>query len=232
MRIIHKLDDFLFTIFPNIKEQNQTSLIAELENYYSYGAFRPNIKIEDGWVVIDIDTERILSQETDYQRVVSLCEKGKYLDAKPILQKLIEKNPTNSEFYRIRGQILSDEGDQDGAINCLIDSLRWDSKNVWALIMMGNIFAKFKDDLPTAFKYYDQALIAKPNDNIAINNIGANLLQRGKIPEAKKYFLDALKINDKYANTHFALGMIAEMDNDLHLAFDYTINAIKSLVSH
>ena len=92
---------------------------------------------------------------------------------------------------------------------------------------MGNIFAKSKDDLPTAMKYYDQALVAKPNDNIAINNIGANLMQRGKIQEAKKYFLDAIKINDKYANTHFALGMIADMENDLHLAFDYTINAIK-----
>ena len=42
------------------------------------------------------------------------------------------------------GQMLSDEGDQDEAINYLIDALRWDSKNAWALLMMGNIFAKFK----------------------------------------------------------------------------------------
>jgi len=227
MQIIHKLDDFLFTIFPNIKGQTQTSLIAELEKYYSYGAFKPSVKVEDGWVIIDIDTEKILSLDTDYQTVISLCETGKYDSAKPILEKLIEKNPTNSEFHRIKGQILSDQGDQDGAINSLIDSLRWDSKNGWALIMMGNIFAKFKDDLHTAMKYYDQALIAKPNDNIAINNIGANLMQRGKLQEAKKYFLDALKVNDLYPNTHFALGMIAEIENDHSFAFDYSIKAIK-----
>ena len=125
------------------------------------------------------------------------------------------------------GQILSDEGDQEEAINCLIDSLRWDSKNGWALLMMGNIFAKFKDDVPTAMKYYDQALIANPNDNIAINNIGANLLQKGKLEEAKKYFWEAIKINDQYPNTHFALGMIAEMENDLHSSFYSTIQAIK-----
>jgi tetratricopeptide (TPR) repeat protein len=53
------------------------------------------------------------------------------------------------------GQILSDEGDQEEAINCLIDALRWDSKNAWALVMMGNIFAKYKNDIPTAMKYYD-----------------------------------------------------------------------------
>ncbi len=125
------------------------------------------------------------------------------------------------------GQILSDEGDQEEAINCLIDSLRWDSKNGWALLMMGNIFAKFKNDVPTAMKYYDQALIANPNDNITINNIGANLMQQGKLEEAKKYFWEAIKINDQYPNTHFALGMIAEMENDLHSAFFSTIQAIK-----
>ena len=93
--------------------------------------------------------------------------------------------------------------------------------------MMGNIFAKFKDDVPTAMKYYDQALIANPKDNITINNIGANLMQQGKLEEAKKYFYEALKINDQYANTHFALGMIAEIEADLQSAFYSTIQSIK-----
>lgn len=125
------------------------------------------------------------------------------------------------------GQILSDEGDQEEAINCLIDALRWDSKNGWALLMMGNIFAKFKGDVPTAMKYYDQALVANPKDNITINNIGANLMQQGKLEEAKKYFWEAININDQYPNTHFALGMIAEMENDLPSSFFSTIQAIK-----
>ena len=126
------------------------------------------------------------------------------------------------------GQILSEEGDQEEAINCLIDALRWDSKNGYALLMMGNIFAKFKEDIPTAMKYYDQALIANPNDNITINNIGANLMQQGKLAEAKKYFWEAIKIDDKYPNTHFALGMVAEMESDLQSAFYSYIKAIKT----
>jgi tetratricopeptide (TPR) repeat protein len=125
------------------------------------------------------------------------------------------------------GQILSDEGDQEEAINCLIDALRWDSKNSWALLMMGNIFAKFKNDVPTAMKYYDQALVAKPNDNIILNNIGANLMQQNKYEEAKKYLIEALKINNEYPNTHFGLGLIAEMENDLHSAFYSILQAIK-----
>ncbi|MFN9321516.1 MAG: tetratricopeptide repeat protein, partial [Chitinophagales bacterium] len=156
----------------------------------------------------------MLSQEADYKKTVALCEKGRYAEAKPILQILIDKNPTNSEYHRIMGQILSDEGDQEEAINCLIDALRWDSKNGWALLMMGNIFAKFKDDVPTAMKYYDQALAANSNDYISIVNIGYLLYEQNKLEEAKKYFWEALKINSNYPNTHFALGMIAQMEAD------------------
>ncbi len=227
MQIIHKKDDFLFTIFPELKGGNNNLIIATLGKYYTYGPYKPSISIDKEWVIIEIDTPTILSQETDYRKTVALCEKGKYAEAKPILKSLIDKNPTNSEYHRVMGQILSDEGDQEEAINSLIDALRWDSKNGWALLMMGNIFAKFKDDVPTAMKYYDQALVANPDDNIAINNIGANLMQQGKIEEAKKYFWEAIKINSNYPNTHFALGMIAEMENDLHSAFFSTVQAIK-----
>ncbi|WP_345961065.1 tetratricopeptide repeat protein [Flavobacterium yafengii] len=202
-------------------------LISELENYYTFGPFTPKVSITEDWVTITIDTSTILLQENDYRKTVALCEKGNYQEAKPILQNLIENNPTNSEFHRIMGQILSDEGHQDEAINCLIDALRWDSKNNWALLMMGNIFAKFKNDVPTAMRYYDQALVVNPNDNITISNIGANLMQQGKFEEAKKYFWQAIKINNDYPNTHFALGMIAEIENDLQSAFYSTVQAIK-----
>lgn len=227
MQIIHKINNFLYTIFPSVIQGDQQSLLNAIQDFYTYGPYKPKVTIDNDFVSIEIDTPTILTQDLDYQKVIAFCEKGKYADAKPILKKLIEKNPAISEYHRIMGQILSDEGDQEEAINCLIDALRWDSKNGWALLMMGNIFAKFKDDVSTAMKYYDQALIANPKDNITINNIGANLMQQGKLEEAKKYFYEALKINDLYANTHFALGMIAEMEADLQSAFYSTIQAIK-----
>lgn len=228
MKIIHHIDDFLFTIFPTLMGGGgKLQLVRELENYYTYGPFKPKITVEGEWVTIEIDTPTILLQEADYRKTVALCEKGKYSEARQILKTLIDKNPTNSEYHRIMGQIRSEEGDQDEAIDYLIDALRWDPKNSWALVMMGNIFSKFKNDISIAMKYYDQALVAKPDDNIAINNIGANLMQQGKIEEAKKYFLEAIKINDHYPNTHYALGLIAEMESDLHSAFYSTILAIK-----
>ena len=224
MQIIHKVDDFLYTIFPNLnKSEDNSGLITELEKYYTYGPFKPKVSIENDWVTIDIDTPTILSQEADYKKVVALCEIGKYAEAKPILNILISKNPTISEYHRIKGQILSDEGDQEEAINCLIDALKWDPKNGYALLMMGNIFAKYKNDIETGMKYYNQALKINPEDNIAINNIGANLLQLGKIKEGVDYLEKAYKLNPNYPNTSYGLAMAYDNLGNPFKAFDYSI---------
>ena len=228
MQIIHKIGNFLFTIFPELSEGNPELIIETLEKYYTYGPYKPIVTINEGWIKIEIDEPTIISQEADYKKVISFSEKGRYSEAKPILQKLIEKNPTNSEYHRVLGQILSDEGDQEEAINSLIDALRWDSKNGWALLMMGNILSKFKNDVPTAMKYYDQAKLVNPTDHIVLNNIAQNLFQEGKLEEAKEYFYEVLKINSDYPNSHLALGMIAEKEGDLHVAFYSTIQSIKT----
>jgi Tfp pilus assembly protein PilF len=232
MQIAHKIDDFLFIMFPDVKKGDNDKLIKKLEEYYSYGPFKPLVKIENDWIFINIDTPAILTQESDYRKVISYCEKGKYSEAKPILSTLIEKNPSNSEYHRIFGQILSDQGDQEEAINSLIDALRWDPRNGYALIMMGNIYAKFKNDVNTAMIYYDQAVKNNPNDHIALNNIGANLMHQNKLIEAKIYFDEALRINSDYANTHYGLAMIAAMEKDYSSAFYSSVQSLKKSNRH
>ena len=225
MQIIHRIDEFLYTIFPSIKDENQ--VINAMEDFYSYGSYKPKVKIENGFVIVEIDIISITSQEVDFRKAISFCENGRFSEAKPLLEKLIKQNPTNSECHRIIGQIYSDEGNQEEAINSLIDALRWDSKNAYALVMMGNIFAKFNNDIETAMKYYDQALIVKPDDNTTINNIGANLLQQNKFGEAKKYFHKALTLDKKYPNTHYALALIAEDEGNLNSSFNSFIQTAK-----
>lgn len=128
MQIIHKIDDFLFILFPGIWDKDNEELVKKIEEFYTYSVFKPKVSIKDGLIIVDIDTPAIISQESDYRKVVSLSEQGKFAEAKPVLNKLIDINPTVSEYHRIKGQILSEEGNHDEAINCLIDSLRWDSK--------------------------------------------------------------------------------------------------------
>ena len=229
MKITHKIDDFLVELFPQYKKSNLDLSILkdEITKYFTVEPYKPRVSIEGGWISIEVDTETIADQRSDYNKAISLCEKSKYQAAKPILKQLIEKNPSISEYHRIMGQILSDEGDQEEAINYLIDALRWDAKNGAALLMMGNIFGKYKDDISTAVKYYDQALLANAADHISLSNIGYLLFQQGKYEEAKKYLWEAIKINKEYPNTHFTLALIAEKEADLHSSFYSAIQVIK-----
>src|SRR4051812_21475759 len=133
MHIIQKVEDLLVDLFPYAKGNNER-LKEELIRYYTYGPYKPNVVIEDGLVIINIDTPFIFSQQKDYKEAIVLCESGKYSKAKKILAALIKKNPTVSDYYRVYGQVLSAEGNQDEAVNYFIDALKWDPKNTYALL--------------------------------------------------------------------------------------------------
>jgi len=229
MIIIHKIDNFLFNLFPKTKQAGKSSEILkdELTVYYTFGPYKPKVEIDNEYVRIEIDTSAIISQKPAFDTAIKYCEAGHFRKAKPVLEKLVKNNPTVSEYHRILGQIYSDEGTQDKAINCLIDALRWDPKNTHALTMMGNILAKFKNDIPTAMTYYEQALKVRPDDHIAMNNIGANLMQLGKVIEAERYFEKAYSINSNYPNTLYAMGMIKDIKGEYPAAFDFTIRSLK-----
>ena len=225
MTIIHPIDDFLYTLFPNI-EKNQNSLENALTEFYSVGNIKPLIEFKDDFVKITIDYQKIETENKQFSKLISLCESSNFEEAKILADKLIELNPNNSEYYRIHGQIQSELGNQEEAINSLIYSLRWNPKNEWALLMMGNIFAKYQNDIDTAMKYYDQVLIVKPNDCITLNNIGANLMQLNNKKEALNYFNKALKSDSNYPNTYYGLALVANDDEDYKKAFELSLVAL------
>jgi tetratricopeptide (TPR) repeat protein len=94
--------------------------------------------------------------------------------------------------------------------------------------MLGNIFARNMNDIPTAMTYFEQALSVKPDDHIAINNIGANLMQLGRMREAEQYFQKAYTLNPNYAQTLYALAMVNNVKNDYVIALDFISQAAKN----
>ena len=226
MIIIHPLDDFIYELFPNI-EKNENSLKKALTEFYTIGNVKPAIRLNKDFIEVSINTNRIEVEEKKFKKMISFCEASKFEEAKVLADSLIDLNPNISEYHRLLGQIYSELGNQEDAINSLIDALRWNPKNEWALLMMGNIFAKFKNDVETAMRYYDQVLIVKPNDCITLNNIGANLMQLNRSEEAKTYFERALDSDPSYPNTYYALALLAEIEKDYKKAFDNSLLAIE-----
>jgi tetratricopeptide (TPR) repeat protein len=225
MKITLSLNPFIYTLFP-VENNNIEQLKSSLKAYYTLGPFEPKIEISENEIIITVDSNKYQEDKDEYQKLISLCESGNYNKAKPLAEQLIKKSPNVSEYHRILGQILSDQGDQEEAINCLIDALRWNPNNKFALLMMGNVFAKFKKDNNTANIYYNQVLVNNPTDHITLVNIGVLVFQQGQVNEALKYINKAIEVQPNYPNAYMALVKIAEANQDWQTAID---NAIKTL---
>jgi tetratricopeptide (TPR) repeat protein len=230
MTINHQINDFLFSLFPEAEVfgQDPNRLTELLTDYYTYGPFRPKVTINQNIITIQINTQVINNQQGEYNKVLKMCEEGQFKQALPRLRKLIEQNPTVSEYHRVLGQVLSETGDQDAALDALVDALRWDPRNGYALIMTGNIYARHKDDFTTANKFFDQALAVNPKDFIAINNIGGNLMQLGRTQEAERYFEIAHEIQPNYPNVLYALAMIRQQRRDYTSAFEFALSSLRN----
>jgi len=218
---------FLYNLFPEAKDNDQ-QLMDAVKRFYSVGPFEPKVERQDDQVHITLDVDRIEADNDKYGRLVSLAENEKFDKAIELADELIENAPNISEYHRVRGQAYSEKGDQEEAINSLIDALKWNPKNEWALLMIGNIYARFKKDMETALKYFDKVLEVKPDDYHALNNIGVQLFEAGRKDEALEYLHKALEANPKYPNTLFAFAMIAYRENDYSKAFEYSTKSLRN----
>jgi len=229
MIIIHQISSFFEELFPVLrgKLDDEELITKVLTDYYTVADIRPEVKIRKGFAEIIFNPSEIIAQNVEFNRANNLCQRGKFNEAIPILKSLVNKNPANSEYYRTLGQAYSMIGNDEEGINYLIDALKWNPKNNYALIMIGNIFARNKNDIETARKYYQQVIDNDPNDNIAINNLGTNLIQAGKVDDGMQYLMKAHSINPDYPNTLYGIALVNQMKGDNDAAFDFALKCIK-----
>lgn len=225
MTIIIPIDNFLSTLF-SISKNDREGLINKIKEFYKIGTVEPNIIDEGEFLKIELDFNNVGIEEKKYNQLIALCENGKFDNALILAKDLTNKYPTISEYHRLLGQIYSELEEQDEAINSLIDSLKWNPKNEWALLMMGNIFAKNKNDIESALIYYNQILTQSPTNSLTLNNIGAVLMQTGKKEEALDYLDKALEIDPNFPNTHLAIGLLKEEHKEYLEAFNLAIRAV------
>ena len=142
------------------------------------------------------------------QQALDLCNHNEFDKALPILEEVIKDNPQESEAWRVLAQIHWFHLHQpDKAYDELIEALRCEPKNIWALVLMGNLLTKEKNDVEHAQQYYNKVLEYHPDNAIAINNIGATYMERKDYEGALPYMEKAMKIDDTYANSYYGLAL-------------------------
>ena len=226
MTLLFPLTELLYELYPDAKGKPD-ALVAAMKAFYTVDGIAPNVQMKEGVIEVEVDTERIASRRKEFQQAVASCEAGKFETAREQLQALVAVEPNNSEYHRLLGQVCTELGEPEAAIDHLIDALRWDPKNVHALLMMGNLQAKHRKEIDTAMRYYEAALEAEPEDHLAANNIAAQFLNLGKWTEAKTWFEKTLAIAPDYPNARHGLSIVLEKSGDVATAFYEATEALR-----
>lgn len=142
------------------------------------------------------------------KQALDLCNKNEFDKALSLLEDVVKTNPQESEAWRVLAQIHWNHMHQvDKAYDELIEALKCEPRNIWALVLMGNLLTKEKNDVEHAKQYYDKVLEYHPNNAIAINNIGATYMERNDYEGALPYMEKVMAIDDSYANSYYGLGI-------------------------
>lgn len=159
--------------------------------------------------------------ENKLQKAQELCNSQEFEKAETLLRQFLKEEPRNSEAWRILAQVhwihmqMPEE-----AYDELIEALRCNPKNMWALVLMGNLLSKEHDDKEHAKEYFDKVLEYYPDNALAINNVGGVLLQQEEYEKAIPYFERAISLDETSANYHYGLAFCYFKLGKLKEAFD------------
>ncbi len=206
MKIVHELSDNVFS----------ASSVDELE--MAIKSFLTARRLSDWSVLIDGDTVLVsfpdvhdIDAEEDERIVIGFCNSGRFGKARKVIREWIEKTPWNSEAYRLAAQVEMMEGNIDDAIEKARVSLKLNPRNLYALILLGNLICRDKGMPEDAVKWYRRASELYPDSSLAVNNYAGCLLQCGNYDESEveSLFRRAIKLDKTNLQPYYGLASLA-----------------------
>lgn len=216
--------DLLYSIHDlGFEADNQEELKQKIISYFSAEGISIQADIHDDFVHVHLDNINTNEANKKFDYITSLCNQGKFDEAISQIDAFLKDYPRYSEAYRVKAQILMDKNEYDEAIGVNIDALRCNPRNIWALLLMGNLYGKYKNDLETAKKYYDKILEYHPDNAVAINNIAAIFIEHKEYTKAITLFYKVLDSNSTYANAYYGLALCYYNMGEIKKAFDIAL---------
>lgn len=188
--------------------------------YYTVDGYSAEVTIDGDFVKVKVDQKDLEQSQKEFNEITALCEKRQFKEAHSRLELFLKKHSRHSEGYRILAQMEMEAGNIDKAIDIDIEALRCDPKNIWALILMGNLYSKYKDNYEIGRTYYDSVLKYSPDNFIAINNVAALMMENEDYISAIPLFEKSLEGDKKYANAYYGLAVCYYNQSENQKAFD------------
>lgn len=183
-------------------------------------------KVSETQIKVYVDEKQSEKAVRHFEKAAECCEQGRFETARSSLQKAIKAWPFYSEAYRLCAQSLFNQEQLDKAVDANLDALRFDPKNLWALILMGNIFAA-KDKPEVADTYYSKVLEFHPENALALNNLGGIYCKRKDYARGAEFFEKALAIEGGYICAYYGLALARYNQGKYTECFDQCLKGLK-----
>lgn len=135
-----------------------------------------------------------------------LVESGRYKEAIPILQSLVEMDPKNYLMWFILGRTYEMSGDRVQAIECLLRSGKLNKKFYDTYLYLAQIYAN-KQDVKNTEKYVNKALKVDPNLASAWALLGVAHQNVGNNQKALSCYIKANKLDPNDEQIRGSLSM-------------------------
>ena len=122
------------------------------------------------------------------------------------LNKAIELEAVNPQAYFTRAIALLEKGDTLKAVEDLKRSVDQDQKYYEAYLELGDLYSKKKDKM--AADYLKNALRVRPNDKVALYNLGMFYQETGNYNLAVQTYEALMKTDSTYRNAPYNIGYI------------------------
>ena len=87
-------------------------------------------------------------------------------------------------------------------------------------------------DSNLAYQAFQLALISDNNHAEAYTNLAVLEMRRGKVEQARAYFLSAISINPELYEAHYNLSLLSEGQGDLNTSFKEVRKALEAFPEH
>ena len=133
------------------------------------------------------------SSPPSLQKAIDLCNAREFARARRLLRDIVAASPDHSEARRLLAQVEMELGDIDAAVSACEEAVRLDPGNEWALILLGNLHARYRKDRKEGERYYRLAVERNPGSALARINLAAMLGEAGDAAGAEALFREALE---------------------------------------